>query len=265
MSRRKYSAFLPIVLFVFFAQDSIAAQPMLEWEESPQFETEVNGKPDIGIRSFQPSSSKPYLLLVRDKGRTGVLLDLAGKKVKEIPASDLKTNGQFGVSTKGIPVGKDVASYKVNAGASVFTFEGKQYAVRMRETLIGEVSLGMLLAHSPLYSALRDAYTPKKASVAAIAKHKQATEIVVMFATWCSTCKIVVPRFLKVMQLAKNPSIKVRYIGIAMGGGEPRAELEKFGHDYPAFIVFQGGKEKGRLVGEPPSRVEEYLLTLLKK
>ncbi|MBI5647151.1 MAG: thioredoxin family protein [Ignavibacteriae bacterium] len=236
-----------------------------EWEEAPQFEAEVNGKPDIGVRAFQPSGSKPWLLLVRDKGRSALFLDLSAKKVTVVAAADVSASGDYTVSTKGMPAGKSAGSYTVKSGASSFTFEGKKYAVRMRETLVGEVGLGVLLAHSPIYAALRDAYTPRKAAVEALSRHTKPVDFVVMLATWCPTCKRVVPRFLKVMQDAKNPRFTMRFVGIAMGGSEPRAELEKYGHDYPAIIVYQDGKEKGRIVGEPVSTMEQSILNLVKK
>jgi thiol-disulfide isomerase/thioredoxin len=237
----------------------------LEWEEAPQFEVELNGKADFSARAYQPTASKPFMLLFVDNVKTPILLDLSTKKVTELATKDVIPGREYTVTSKGIPAGKPVGSYALKGGATVFPYRGKTVALRMKDALVGEVPLGVLLAHSPVYTILRNAYKVKKAPLAFIAAYAKPVKIVVMFATWCPTCKRVVPHFLRILQDAANPNISVRYIGIAMGGSEPQKELNEFGHDYPAFIVFKNGKEVGRLVGEPTVSIEEYLVNLLKK
>jgi thiol-disulfide isomerase/thioredoxin len=85
-----------------------------------------------------------------------------------------------------------------------------------------------------------------------------------MFATWCSTCKLVLPKVLRVFDDAGNNKFQLRYIGIAMGGGEPQAELERYGHDYPAVILIQNGKELDRIVGEPTVPIEDRIVNILR-
>ena len=97
-----------------------------------------------------------------------------------------------------------------------------------------------------------------------LASYKKKTEVVVMFATWCSTCKLVLPRVLRIFEEADNKAFSIRYIGIAMGGGEPEAELERYGHDYPAVILLQNGKELDRIVGEPPGPIEDRIVQILR-
>jgi thiol-disulfide isomerase/thioredoxin len=236
----------------------------IEWEEAPQFEVGINGKDDMNAKAYQPTSSKPFMLLLIDKAKP-LLLDLGTKKVSELAAGAVKPGREYTVNSTGIPKGAVVTSYALKSGATIFTWAGKQISVKMKDALVGEVPLGVLLAHSPVYSLLRDRYKPKKAPIAFINAYAKPVKIVVMFATWCPTCKRVVPHFLRIMQDAANKNFSIRYIGLAMGGSEPRKELEEFGHDYPAFILFRDGKEIGRLVGEPTVTIEEYLVNLLKK
>jgi len=237
----------------------------VQWEEAPQFTVEVNGKLDINVRTFQPMVSKPFLMLAFEGKKPHLMIDLSAKKVVEIARSGVKFSDEYTITTAGIPSGKTVSAYAVKAGASIFSIGGKQYSVRLRETPVGEVSLNILLAQHPEYAIMRDRYKPKKQAMQFLRGVKTPTEIVVMFATWCATCKQVLPDFIKVMQSAKNPAFKVRFIGIAMGGNEPRTELEKYGHDYPAIIVFQHGAEKGRIIGVPVAKVEDKLVSFIKK
>lgn len=254
---------LLLVLAICLAAPPLTAQSF-EWEEAPQFEVGVNGKDDMNAKAYQPTSSKPFMLLLLNKSKP-LLLDLGTKKVSELAANAVKPGREYSMQSAGIPKGAVVATYALKAGATVFTYAGKQVSIKMKDALVGEVPLGVLLAHSPMYSMLRDKYKPKKAPVAFIGSYAKPVKIVVMFATWCPTCKRVLPRFLRIMQDAANKNFSVRYIGLAMGGSEPRKELDEFGHDYPAFILFRDGKEIGRLVGEPTVSIEEYLVNLLKK
>lgn len=256
-------------VFLFTALVSLLAPALfsqtIEWEEAPQFEIALNGKVDFSARAYQPTASKPYMLLFIDNVKTPLLLELSTKKVTELSATAVVAGREYTVTSKGIPAGKPVGNYTLKAGATVFQYRGKSVSLRMKDALVGEVPLGVLLAHSPDYTMLRNAYKVKKAPLAFIKAYAKPVKIVVMFATWCPTCKRVVPRLLRILQDAANPNISARYIGIAMGGSEPQKELNEFGHDYPAFIVFKNGKEVGRLVGEPTVTIEEYLVNLLKK
>ncbi len=244
---------------------SANAAELYGWNEAPQFVIEINGKTDLYARSFQPHDYKPYLILMSKELKQTLLMNLTTKEVLSIDPSVFKKKEEIEIYTDGIPKGRKVASYTVDKGTSVFTVEGKKVGVRIKETLTGEVSLPILLAHSPVYGLLRDAYRPKKSAIDFIKGYKKPVELVVMFATWCPTCKQMVPRLLRILKDAANPNIKTRFIGIAMGGSEPHDLLEQYGHDYPAFIFFENGKEKGRIIGMTPNPIEETIVAILKK
>jgi len=235
------------------------------WSEAPQFLVEINGKTDLFARVFQPQDYKPYLIIISKGLKQVLLINLTSKEVSAIDPAVFKKKEDVALYTSGIPKGKKLVSYTVDKGTSVFTAEGKKVGVRIKETLTGEVPLSILLAHSPVYGLLRDAYKPKKSAVDFIKAYKKPVEVVVMFATWCPTCKQMVPRLLRILKDAANPGISPRFIGIAMGGSEPSELLEKYGHDYPAFIFYENGKEKGRIIGMTPNPIEETIAAILKK
>jgi thiol-disulfide isomerase/thioredoxin len=260
---------IPIQILAFFLALSALPATLLcqkmEWEEAPQYEVGINGAAQYATRVFQPMNNKPYLLVIPEKSKTILFIELGAKKISEIVATDVQSMTEFIIATKGLPAGKPVAQYAIKGGVTTFGYAGKTYTIRVRESLVGDVTEGMLLAHSPVYKIIRDAYKPKKAHVDVLKAYMQKTELVVLFATWCPTCKRVIPHLLRLLKDAANPHFAVRFIGIAMGGQEPRAELEKFGYEYPDIIVFQGGKERGRITGEPNKSLEETLVALLKK
>jgi thiol-disulfide isomerase/thioredoxin len=256
--------YIPLLLLLTSMLGSATAQS-IDWEEAPQYETAVNGKPDYQCKVFQPSSSRPYLIAQSKLFPDGILIDLGGKKITELGRDDIKPDGEFTIATKGVPKGAFISNYSVKAGVTVFDFKGKSVSIRIRESLVGEVGESMLLAHSPLYRILRDAYKPKKQQLDFLRKYGRKTDFVVMFATWCPTCKKVVPALMRLLKDAANGSFSVRYIGIAMGGSEPSKELERYGHEYPDIIAFRAGREIGRITGEPSGPLENALVALLKK
>lgn len=252
-----------LLLLTLTAASALRAQPEFEWEENAQFAVQIGGAYDLDAQVFQPTSHKPWLILQTPKLDGPVFIDLTAKKVFLLKKGDLRVQESF-AWTKGIPSGSDAGGYTVKGQSSVFTVKGKKVSLTMRQTIVGEVAPAAILAHSPEYSVRMKAYKPKQAAIKKLAAYKKPTEVVVMFATWCSTCKVVLPAVLRVFDDAKNKNFSVKYIGIAMGGQEPRAALEKHGHDYPAVIFYQNGKEVNRVIGDPPGAIEELFLTILK-
>lgn len=235
----------------------------MTWDEEPQFHVEVGGTIDISAKVFRPADNKPLLLYISDAFPNPLLIDLQKKSVMELPGSAVTAEGEYAVTTKGVPSGKKVASYTLKSGASEFKYKGKSVSIKIRESLVGEVPESVILAHSPVYAALRDAYKPDGRYVKTIKNYKHSFDVVVMFATWCPTCKQVLPKFLKILDETGRKDVDVKFVGIAMGGSEPRDALEKYGHDYPAFIFFKDGKEIDRIIGEPAHSLERSIADLL--
>lgn len=256
------------VIFLFSSLivvvDARVSAKSQDWEENAQFGVEVAGALDISAQVFQPTNYQPFMILTSEKLPSPVLLDLSGKLVYTLERSALKRTESGFLTTNGIPKGKYAGAYALKGGVTSFKVKGKKVAMLLRQTLVGEVNREIILAHSPDYALRMKHYKPKKSAISFLKAYGKKTEIVVMFATWCSTCKIVLPKVLRVLADAQNANISTRYIGIAMGGNEPAQELERYGHDYPAVIVYQHGKEIDRIIGDPPGAIEDALVNILK-
>lgn len=256
---------LHIFAFLFFPAvlTAQAGQGSLDWEENAQFGVEIGGNIDITAQVFQPTNYQPYLILTSQKIKAPVLIDLGKKRVYRLNRKDVDAAEYF-VTTRGIPKGKAIGSYTLKGGASTFRIDGKTVALSVRQTLVGEVSPSIILAHSPDYKIRKDAYKPKAASINVLKKYGKKTDVIVMFATWCATCKVVLPPVLRVFEEAGNSRFTIRYYAIAQGGDEPRDALERYGHDYPAVILIQNGKELDRIIGEPPVPIEDRIVNILR-
>lgn len=257
----KYSLILAIAL----TGTAGATKAQIRWEEEPQFDVRVSGKLDASARIYRPDDHQPKLIYLSKKFNAPLLIDLSSKKITKLSTEDLTAIDDYTYSTKGVPAGKSIGSYTMESGASVFKYNGKSVSIKIKQTLVGEVPESVLLTHSPEYAVLRDSYKPKSKYVKKLKSVNKPIEIVVMFATWCPTCKEIVPRFLKVKDKAGNAKFSVKYVGIAMGGNEPSDLLDKYGHDYPAFIFYHNGKEVDRIVGDPPVPIEQVMSEILAK
>ncbi|NOY05129.1 MAG: thioredoxin family protein [Chlorobi bacterium] len=235
------------------------------WTEAPQFELLVNGKTDLTARIYQPQQYKPLMLIVSREFKSPILLDLKARTYGEVKMAPVSSSEDISITLPDIIKAANPKPYTVTKGVTAFTLAGKSVKIKYKESLVGEVSLGILLAHSPVYKLLRDKYKPNPNDIKKLKQLKKKTDVVCLFATWCPTCKLTVPRFLKIMQLVNKGTYNIRYIGIAMGGSEPAHFLEKYGHDYPAFIFFRNGKEIGRITGNPVRSLEREMYEILKK
>ena len=257
------SVVISFVFLIFPVMTAVSEGSVVEWEESAQFDIRIDGNIDITARVFQPTSYAPYMILISGKLSTPALIDLSKKRVVKISAKGINEQGSF-IKTSGIPKGSNGVAYKLSDGATVFTFEGKRVSIRVLPPLVGEVSQGVILAHSPDYKLRMEAYNTRRASITKLKAYGKSTQVVVMFATWCSTCKVVLPKILRVFQDAGNPNFNIVFYGIAQGGEEPREALQRYGHDYPAVIFYQNGRELDRIVGDPPGAMEDAFLAILK-
>jgi len=258
-----HRAIVPLAASLIFLFSATAGQGPLEWEENAQFGIEIGGSIDITAQVFQPNNYQPYLILTSERLKAPLLIDLGKKRVLRLKSSDIKLDGSF-IATRGIPGGKSVSKYALKGGASTFRVDGKSVVMTVRQTLVGETDRAIILAHSPDYVVRKNAYKPNSKSIRFLSSYGKKTEVVVMFATWCSTCKHVLPKVLRVFDDAANSKFQMRYIGIAMGGGEPQAELDRYGHDYPAVILIQNGKELDRIIGEPTVPIEDRIVNILR-
>jgi thiol-disulfide isomerase/thioredoxin len=69
----------------------------------------------------------------------------------------------------------------------------------------------------------------------------------VYFGTWCPHCKEVVPKFMKSIEVAANPNLKISYTGLPKNFGESDLARARDLKQIPTFIFSKGGKEFGRL------------------
>ena len=110
------------------------------------------------------------------------------------------------------------------------------------------------------------AYAPENSVIAPLKHLVQGKKIVIVLGTWCGDSKLLLPRFIKLMDLIM---VDEQHIALICVDGNKKAENGLIDSlnitNVPTFIVYQGEKELGRIVEMPVISLEEDLLLILEK
>lgn len=234
------------------------------WRLASGYEVTRENDPVFSAQVYQSRDFK-YLLVFPDEGLDAWVLDLAGLQYYLLNATDIgirearaRVPSLTGRKSTGALV-KEEAELRLPTAEGVVT-------VAVGEPLVGEVSEKLLLRRRPDYGVAAARYTPDPNAVAILKTRKAPAEIFVFFGTWCSVCKRVLPSFLRTMELAANPAIRVRYIAKDADRHEPGPLLDRFNiRTTPTFVVLSNGKELGRITGPPKMAIERELVNILTK
>ena len=130
--------------------------------------------------------------------------------------------------------------------------------------LIGPLDQDRILDSLPGLARASGAYEPNFRAIDGIHDFAKTGRIRVFLGTWDEDGKASVAAFIKTIEMAFNPAIKVEWIGVSPDGKEPAAALRADGvTKVPTFIVWVDGKERGRIVEAPYNSLEEDLASIL--
>ena len=122
------------------------------------------------------------------------------------------------------------------------------------------------IPYSVWFNRTYERYTPKKEIVLKLQEMQPEITMQIFMGTWCSDSRREVPRFYKVME---EVGFDLAAIELVM------VDYEKETHDalqkgkniirVPTFIIYEKGKEIGRIVETPQESLEEDLYEILQK
>lgn len=109
-------------------------------------------------------------------------------------------------------------------------------------------------------------YQPDKKYIEKMKGAINNTDITVVFGSWCGDSKIQVGRFFKVLDEAGFNNMHLKIIGVNRDKNALSVNVEPMGIErIPTFIVYQGGKELGRIVESPKKSLEKDLSRIISK
>ena len=229
---------------------------------------EVDGKYPQDARFFQ-SDSRGKFVVQMPSNNDGVLIDLASKKVTNLPPELVTRDAAPGVMRvkNSIPAGSPSSDLVVDG--PVLRFQTGSVKVRVlkvldRPPVIGPVELNDLINDRMEYREAMRLYEPDKASLDSLKQSRKPVEIEAYFATWCGHCKIYMPRLLRVLQDGANPKIKVNLVGVPKNFGNVEGPWKaKSLQNIPTIIVHADGREITRLGTHEGARPEIELAGII--
>lgn len=131
--------------------------------------------------------------------------------------------------------------------------------------LVGEVSPRIIWEEIPEWKAEYMIYQPDSAVVQQLKQIDTDLDIVCVMGIWCPDSRAGVPSFLKALDEAQNPHLKITLFAVDRDLKDPQGSAEKYKvNRVPTFIVLENGKEIGRMIEIPKTSFEADLLDLWK-
>ena len=135
-----------------------------------------------------------------------------------------------------------------------------------RDPLMGRTRPAAILDVAPEWREGYDAYRPDAADLEAIRHAPPGSLLMVYFGSWCSDSRIGVPHLLKILDEARAPHLKTRYVGVDRSKKKPARRLDGVGLDLvPTFVLSVDGREIGRIIETPATTLEHDLALLVGK
>jgi len=232
------------------------------------FCVEVNGAYPPDARFFVGETRGKFLVDIPSQSKS-VLIDLPTRRAVSVPRDSIKPDGADGVVKVVDPGGAGATAYALSIDGPVLRFDADTSKVRVikvteRPPQVGPVTLEALAADRPEYREGMKAYTPDPVAIEALKKNKKPVEIEAFFGTWCPHCKEYMPKFLRVIQDAANPNIKLTLIGVPKNFGAEQGPWQgKNIQMIPSIAISYEGHELTRLSAHPGAVPEVDLATLL--
>ena len=141
---------------------------------------------------------------------------------------------------------------------------GRQYAV-------GKFNKELLQSenYSSWFDANYDSYEPDGQILEKLKIEMPKYTIKLFMGTWCGDSRREVPRFYRILETIDFPMERLSSVALDIGPGRtkqsPGGEEEGL-HIFrvPTIVIFNEGKEVGRIIEEPVVSIEEDLLQILK-
>lgn len=215
-----------------------------------EYVLKVEGEPVPGAEIFLAERAGMVLLVDAPGLDHQVLLSprkqravetVPDRKVVERPdgARDILSDAEL------TPVGE----FSMSGGEIRFAIDGKQYALAEAPYSLGQLTAAELEEKDPGYAYTAENYSMSRPMVDRLKKVEDPATVVVYFGTWCPFCRHHVPKAIRLAEELEGSQIAFEFYGLPKGfGDDPRAA--KYGVTaVPTGIVYQNGKEVGRING----------------
>jgi len=142
--------------------------------------------------------------------------------------------------------------------------DGVTLALAPSPPVLGDRTLGELLAQLPEYRRGAARYTPDRRALDTLRAVGEPTEILVFFGSWCPHCERAVPRLIRVLEDIATAPITATFHGVPPESDLPDPEAERYGVTaLPLAVIRRHGQELARLSGDHWETPERRLAAVL--
>jgi thiol-disulfide isomerase/thioredoxin len=137
-----------------------------------------------------------------------------------------------------------------------------------KEVMVGKCNRdGLKQGEYGLYfKSQYEVYKPSEKYIEKMKTKINLVDITVVFGTWCSDSRIQVPRFYKVLDQAGYNEKRMTIIGVSRKKEAFTTNIEYLDIKLvPTFIIYQNGKELGRITETPKKSLENDLSKIINK
>ncbi len=237
------------------------------WVPIFDFALEVNGKVSPDARFFVERQG-PKLLVYAPDLKDIAIVDRQARRVAAVKASRIKVDDieDFADIPAGVEDGAPVSPFTISSAEVVFFIGDQRFKILPKEPLVGPATVEEILRHSPFYRKGIEGYTPESEQISYLQSFSRPVSIEVYFGSWCSHCKVVVPKFMKAIQAASNSNLLISYTGVPKAFGSYEPARGKGIKVIPTIIFYRNGKEFGRIPDDVPADapIEEAVAEVLR-
>jgi len=238
------------------------------WFRNYDYGLEIDGKvlPEAGL--YQMIGGKPYMLVFGPVLDSAFVWSADPRVVRSVGKDRVTPKGEdeLMLAESSFAAAAPIPWMQDGPEAVVFYAGQKRFKILRVPPIVGPTSADEILKNLPAYRKGMDEYRPEAAAVAELKNVRKKVEIEVWFGSWCPHCRAVVPRFLKTLQAVANTNLAVSFNGVPREFGAYAPSTARAVKGLPTFILTQGGKELGRVQGEPASgSLEAELARIVKQ
>ncbi|MEE2776688.1 MAG: thioredoxin family protein [Acidobacteriota bacterium] len=212
------------------------------------FEVYVDGRRDQAAGVYR-SASPPAVIVASSRLPSAVLIHVRSRGVQALPTDRFREHGGNLELQRGEAL-TSLGSFEIEGAVVVIRHGDQELRLQPSPALVGERRLDELFEHSPEYRTAADAYEPDAELIAKLAKVDDEYRVRVVFGSWCSVCKIYLPRGLRVQEAVGPGKITFEYYGLPVEDAweHPQVKLLEV-KALPTAVVFRGDEVVGRYQG----------------
>lgn len=211
----------------------------------------VDGKP-VPAAEIYRNDRVPAILVLTSALPTPVLLTPRAGTVEKVNVMKIAKQPDGVVNLLPSPTAGMIGKFQTQGENVSFTYDNRKAVLSAKPPLVGLHAAAALKGYSPEYVRISKTYKPNALALADLKKEAQPVTVRVVFGSWCPHCRSHLPYLLRVEDELKGSKVKFEYFGLPR---PPQAwehpEVKRLGvNGVPTGVVYVGGKEIGRIIGE---------------